>query len=510
MKKKASTFLIVAAALALFAAVAPAAAFAQGGLTADLVNTALSGHAFRWMADNQRQGTRILWKYNDSTATWSKDGRSLSIDARIGLLDTRAPQGETSRLLTQHLVVRYDPDTKSVKVEAAPQSQDGSSAADWATIKKEFPDDDFFKSSGNNQPPIPSLGFSAIVTNNWTVTRETNAIHLKRNQAKAKAPCGGDAYVLASITARYLGKNDKPKDEAEALAAAQAAFKERRQGATPNDPAVGLIMIGGLEGASGFSMGEFKGAIADFALWCRRGSWGAGYTGESFGSNGKGQVVRAGEVIAFDYAAYGGGCWDNSSRPYLIAQGEAAQREARQILMNLRWDRAAATITLPYFGPQYDGSDVFTPVKKLNEAKTEPKSKPDAAPKPDTTPLLQREAAKLSNGGGVLNGPTAPTVITLKEYYMLTFISTYHWNSGRGTPRPGTIALRGGDGKIYGPWKTTGATGQGGVSNANWEAHPNVALPPGSYTVIDSDPKTWAQNSESGGRGFIVVKGHIQ
>jgi hypothetical protein len=172
--------------------------------------------------------------------------------------------------------------------------------------------------------------------------------------------------------------------------------------------------------------------------------------------------------------------------------------------MNLRWDKAASTITLPYFGPKYDGSDLFKPVKKPDEAK------PEAKPKPDTTPLPQREAAKLSNGGGTLNGPTAPTVITLKEKYMLTFISTYHWNGGRGTPRPGTIALRGSDGKIYGPWKTTGAMGQGAVPNANWEARPNVVLPPGAYTVIDSDPKTWARNSESGGRGFIVVKGHVQ
>jgi hypothetical protein len=37
-----------------------------------------------------------------------------------------------------------------------------------------------------------------------------------------------------------------------------------------------------------------------------------------------------------------------------------------------------------------------------------------------------------------------------------------------------------------------------------------VTLPPGAYTVIDSDPPTWAQNSESGGRGFIVVKGRAR
>jgi hypothetical protein len=514
MRRPTARILVVAVFLGMAAAAAPTAARAQEGLTPDLINTALTGHAFRWMTDNQKQGTRILWKYNDASAKWSPDGKSLTIDARIGLLNTKVPQGQESQLLTQHLVVRYDPDTRSVKVETAPQSQGGSSPADWAAIKKEFPDDDFFKNGGNNQPQTtatPALGFSAIVRNNWTVAREKDAIRLKRTRAITKAPCGWDASVDASIVARYLGKSDKTKTEAEALAAAQAAFKARRQGGMPNDPAVGLIMIGGIEGAAGFFMGDFKGAIADFALWCSRGRASMeGYTPETFGSNGTGQVVRAGEVIQFDYSVSGRGCWDISSRPYLVAQGEAAQKEARQILMNLRWDAAASTVALPYFGPKYDGTDVFKPVKKPDEPKTDAKSKADSTSKPDTTPLSQREAATLSNGGNVLNGPTAPTVITLKENYVLTFISTYHWNNGRGTPKPGTIALRGGDGTVYGPWKTTGVSGQGGAPNADWEARPNIALPPGSYTVIDSDLKTWAQNPESGGRGFIVVKGHAK
>ena len=93
--------------------------------------------------------------------------------------------------------------------------------------------------------------------------------------------------------------------------------------------AVGLALVGGKEGANSFAMGDFTGAIADFALWLRRGSWGAGYTGESFGSNGAGHVVRNGEVIEFSYGVNGRGCWDNSSRSYLVTQGVAAQEEAR-------------------------------------------------------------------------------------------------------------------------------------------------------------------------------------
>jgi choice-of-anchor C domain-containing protein len=43
------------------------------------------------------------------------------------------------------------------------------------------------------------------------------------------------------------------------------------------------------------------------------------------------------------------------------------------------------------------------------------------------------------------------------------------------------------------------------VPNANWIATPNVVIPAGTYTVIDSDPSTWSQNSGSGGQGFAAV-----
>ena len=49
--------------------------------------------------------------------------------------------------------------------------------------------------------------------------------------------------------------------------------------------------------------------------------------------------------------------------------------------------------------------------------------------------------------------------------------------------------------------------GQGGANNAYWECRPNVVLPAGTYTVVDSDPATWAQNAQSAGRGIVEVKG---
>jgi hypothetical protein len=44
------------------------------------------------------------------------------------------------------------------------------------------------------------------------------------------------------------------------------------------------------------------------------------------------------------------------------------------------------------------------------------------------------------------------------------------------------------------------------VPNAYWNARPGVTLAPGTYTVIDSDPSTWAQNAGTGGAGHIRVE----
>jgi len=125
-------------------------------------------------------------------------------------------------------------------------------------------------------------------------------------------------------------------------------------------------------------------------------------------------------------------------------------------------------------------------------------------------PTIQQEEIKIfgnGNNGGVSNNPTSPTVISLDQSYMITKIGTYHWNGGKGS-KPGTIKLTDANGKSYGPWQAVGTNGQGGVLNADWNVTPNIVLPAGTYTVIDSDPSTWAQNSESKGQGFVTVWGY--
>lgn len=120
------------------------------------------------------------------------------------------------------------------------------------------------------------------------------------------------------------------------------------------------------------------------------------------------------------------------------------------------------------------------------------------------TPPSQPVALLVVESTGVAyNGGSAPT-FTTTESWTIVLIQTYHWNDGKGA-RPGTLALKAANGKLYGPWQATGLPAQGGVANGFWQAKPNVVIPAGTYTVVDSDPTTWSQNSATGGRGMTWV-----
>jgi hypothetical protein len=87
----------------------------------------------------------------------------------------------------------------------------------------------------------------------------------------------------------------------------------------------------------------------------------------------------------------------------------------------------------------------------------------------------------------------------------ITRIMHYHYfNNGKA---PGTIALKGEDGTIYGPWQAKGVVGQGGVDNAYWFVYPDLELKVGRYTLIDSDSATWSCNEGSKGSGFAELRG---
>ena len=124
------------------------------------------------------------------------------------------------------------------------------------------------------------------------------------------------------------------------------------------------------------------------------------------------------------------------------------------------------------------------------------------------TPVAEtvEEIFVLTSIGRAYNGATTPTTFITTRSWQVTEIKTYHWNEGNGA-MPGTISLVAADGTSYGPWQAGGLPGSGDVSNAYWVVNPNIAIPAGTYSIIDSDPDTWAQNSETGGAGMAWVSG---
>jgi uncharacterized protein YjdB len=111
------------------------------------------------------------------------------------------------------------------------------------------------------------------------------------------------------------------------------------------------------------------------------------------------------------------------------------------------------------------------------------------------------------NIAGVSNNPPNPTTFALANDFTLTYLNNYHWNFGRGA-QPGTITLRHADGTEYGPWQTAGDYGMHRVPNAQWYVMPYVNIKAGTYTIIDSDPSTWAHNLGSKNRGMTWAEGY--
>ncbi len=108
------------------------------------------------------------------------------------------------------------------------------------------------------------------------------------------------------------------------------------------------------------------------------------------------------------------------------------------------------------------------------------------------------------NGSGVRNAPLHPTVITLNHPFFIESIVNYHYNNGQGDA-PGTISLVSANGEVYGPWQAVANPPDGNDPRKYWTVLPQVILPPGTYTVVDSNPLTWAQNDQSDGKGMCWI-----
>jgi hypothetical protein len=114
--------------------------------------------------------------------------------------------------------------------------------------------------------------------------------------------------------------------------------------------------------------------------------------------------------------------------------------------------------------------------------------------RPEGEPVL---IWKAGNDGGIEGMNGASPVVYQDATYFVTEVCTYHSDgSGNNMGPAGTIALKADDGTMYGPWQATLR------SDVYWIVNPDQDLPAGNYTVIDSNPATWAQNSGSNGLGM--------
>ena len=112
------------------------------------------------------------------------------------------------------------------------------------------------------------------------------------------------------------------------------------------------------------------------------------------------------------------------------------------------------------------------------------------------------EIYKIGSDLAVNNGGKSATFTIEKDVY-INDIWTYHWNDGQGT-QAGTITLEDSQGNTYGPWQTELH------NDVYWVARPEVTIPADTYTVIDSDPSTWSQNTETKGQGITWMNGIYQ
>lgn len=105
--------------------------------------------------------------------------------------------------------------------------------------------------------------------------------------------------------------------------------------------------------------------------------------------------------------------------------------------------------------------------------------------------------------------PLKPTRFTLYDSRTITSIRTFHWNGGKGA-LPGSIALQGKNNRLIGPWEAVAVDDGQGLANAYWEVRPNIVLDAGTYTVLDSEPGSWARNPAQGDVGIVRIMGRMR
>jgi regulator of replication initiation timing len=141
--------------------------------------------------------------------------------------------------------------------------------------------------------------------------------------------------------------------------------------------------------------------------------------------------------------------------------------------------------------------------------KRAPSSIPEQTSSRDKVRPGERVRRLFDNGNpqSVQNTPTAQTIVTISSPQLITRITTYHFNHGKGDNTAGSLALKDEKGRIYCPWKKLAKNPDGTSPLRYWTVTPMVVVPAGKYQVVDSNPATWSHNSISKGMGITWVEG---
>lgn len=113
-----------------------------------------------------------------------------------------------------------------------------------------------------------------------------------------------------------------------------------------------------------------------------------------------------------------------------------------------------------------------------------------------------------NNNGLLLNNPVVERIKwNIQGKVMITRVTTYHWNGGKGDSGGGTLNFKGA--KDYGPFRVVRMeAGDDGTPNAKWIFEPGIILEPGKYKIEQTGKRTLSHNVASAGQGFIKVEGY--
>jgi hypothetical protein len=193
------------------------------------------------------------------------------------------------------------------------------------------------------------LSFGGTASDIWEGGNTEDGFHLKRKKAET-GPGSKDCQWTGYVGAEAWGKIDPsfaPKSQEEIASRLREEIEDHKKWGRKAE-------------IRQFVIGDFKGEFVDTSVKFRSGGWAfdSGYRGCEVNAYGYGYIMKGYRVVELAYSVSGGGCFDNSHRPFLESQAATAQGEAKAILAGLQLIRNGSIKKEPYKGPKLDGSDL--------------------------------------------------------------------------------------------------------------------------------------------------------